>query len=79
MLASRRAFDIACATTFALRMLVALNRASWSRIVMARGEMLSIALLRVRGGRFAEGRRRGGDEDKLRLGAALAAGGHNDV
>ena len=79
MFASRRDFAFGCATTFALRMLVALNRASWSRIVMARGEMLSIALLRVRGGRFAEGRRRGGDEDKLRLRAAPAAGGHNDV
>lgn len=44
-----------------------------------RGEVLSIALLRVRCGRFAEGRRRGGDEDGLRGGLALAVGVDDDV
>ena len=60
-------------------MLVALRRASWNRTVTARGEALSKALLRVRGGRLAEGSHRGGDEDGLRLGAASAVGGHDDV
>ena len=41
--------------------------------------MLSMALLRVRGGRFAEGSRRGGDEDRFRRGAASAVGSHDDV
>ena len=41
--------------------------------------MLSMALLRLRGGRLAEGSRRGCDEDGLRLGAASAVGGHDDV
>ena len=44
-----------------------------------RREMLSMALLRLRGGRLAEGSRRGCDEDGLRLGAASAVGGHDDV
>ena len=48
------------------------------RLVTARGEGLSTALLRLRGGRLAEGSRRGGDEDGLGLGAASAVGGHDD-
>ena len=48
------------------------------RLVTARGEGLSTALLRLRGGRLAEGGRRGGDEDGLGLGAASAVGGHDD-
>ena len=79
MLASRRDFAIACTTDSALAMLVALSCASWTHVVVARGEMLSVALLRVRGGCLAEGSRRGGDEDGLRLGAASAVGGHDDV
>ena len=77
--ASRGELANACTTTFALGMLVALRRASWNHTVTARGEALSTALLRLRGGRLAEGSRRGGDEDELCLGAAPAAGGHNDV